>query len=98
MFNKHLNSRVASFTIIGASSDLVRRPIDERIDLWPAATEGPLKVSILSGQSNMQGYAALRTLEHLIHNEETVPKLELGNQDFLPTQNNAVVSWEACNP
>jgi hypothetical protein len=45
-------------------------------DPWPAATEGPLKVFILSGQSNMQGHAALRTLEHLIYNEETAEQYQ----------------------
>ena len=29
------------------------------------ATQGPVKVYILAGQSNMQGHAALRTLEYL---------------------------------
>jgi alpha-galactosidase len=38
---------------------------------WPMAKEGPVKVFILAGQSNMQGHAALRTLEYLIYNEET---------------------------
>jgi alpha-galactosidase len=40
-------------------------------DPWPMAKEGPVKVFILAGQSNMQGHAALRTLEYLIYNEET---------------------------
>ena len=40
-------------------------------DPWPAARQGPVKVFILAGQSNMQGHAALRTLEYLIYNEET---------------------------
>ena len=40
-------------------------------DPWPMATEGPVKVFILAGQSNMQGHAALRTLEYLVYNEET---------------------------
>ena len=39
-------------------------------DPWPMAKEGPVKVFILAGQSNMQGHAALRTLEYLIYNEE----------------------------
>ena len=38
--------------------------------------KGPLKVFILSGQSNMQGHAALRTLEYLIYNEETATQYE----------------------
>lgn len=40
-------------------------------DPWPMAKKGPVKVFILAGQSNMQGHAALRTLEYLIYNEET---------------------------
>ena len=36
-------------------------------DPWAMARQGPLKVFILAGQSNMQGHAALRTLEYLIH-------------------------------
>src|SRR6478735_1420152 len=35
-------------------------------DPWPAAKEGPIKVFILAGQSNMQGQASLRNLEYLI--------------------------------
>ena len=45
-------------------------------DPWPAVTEGPIKVFILAGQSNMQGHASLRTLEHLIYNEETAADYE----------------------
>ncbi len=45
-------------------------------DPWPAAQAGPLKVFILAGQSNMQGHAALRTLEYLIYNEETARQYE----------------------
>jgi hypothetical protein len=37
---------------------------------------GPVKVFILAGQSNMQGHAALRTLEYLIYNEETAEEYE----------------------
>ncbi len=37
-------------------------------DPWPAAKQGLVKVFILAGQSNMQGHAALRTLEYLIYN------------------------------
>jgi len=43
---------------------------------WPAAKEGPVKVFILAGQSNMQGHASLRTLEYLIYNEETAAEYE----------------------
>jgi len=45
-------------------------------DPWPASTEGPVKVFILAGQSNMQGHAALRTLEYLIYNEETAAEYQ----------------------
>jgi len=45
-------------------------------DPWPAAEEGPVKVFILAGQSNMQGHAALRTLEYLIYNAETAAEYE----------------------
>lgn len=40
-------------------------------DPWPEHKEGPVKVFILAGQSNMQGHASLRTLEYLVYNEET---------------------------
>ena len=45
-------------------------------DPWPAPKEGPVKVFILAGQSNMQGHAALRTLEYLIYNEETAAEYQ----------------------
>ncbi len=45
-------------------------------DPWPVVKEGPVKVFILAGQSNMQGHAALRTLEYLIYNEETAKQYE----------------------
>ncbi len=45
-------------------------------DPWPMVKEGPVKVFILAGQSNMQGHAALRTLEYLIYNEETAKEYE----------------------
>ena len=45
-------------------------------DPWPAPKEGPVKVFILAGQSNMQGHAALRTLEYLIYNEETATEYQ----------------------
>ena len=45
-------------------------------DPWPVVKEGPVKVFILAGQSNMQGHAALRTLEYLIYNEETAAEYE----------------------
>ncbi len=40
-------------------------------DPWPMHEQGPVKVYILCGQSNMQGHASLRTLEYLIYNQET---------------------------
>lgn len=45
-------------------------------DPWPMAKEGPVKVFILAGQSNMQGHASLRTLEYLIYNEETAAEYQ----------------------
>ena len=45
-------------------------------DPWPMAEEGPVKVFILAGQSNMQGHAALRTLEYLIYNEGTAAEYQ----------------------
>lgn len=44
-------------------------------DPWPQE-KGPLQVYILCGQSNMQGHAALRTLEYLIYNKETAVEYE----------------------
>lgn len=52
-----------------ASSQTPKSAFDR--DPWPEAKEGPVKVFILAGQSNMQGHASLRTLEYLIYNEET---------------------------
>lgn len=45
-------------------------------DPWPTAKDGPVKVFILAGQSNMEGYAALRTLEYLIYNGETAKEYQ----------------------
>jgi len=45
-------------------------------DPWPMAKEGPLKIFILAGQSNMQGHASLRTLENLIYNSQTAAEYE----------------------
>jgi carbohydrate esterase-like sialic acid-specific acetylesterase len=45
-------------------------------DPWPVAKEGSVKVFILAGQSNMQGHAALRTLEYLIYNKETAAEYQ----------------------
>ena len=45
----------------------------------------PLKVFILAGQSNMQGHAHVRTLEHLAMNPETRPMLAaIQNADGTP--------------
>lgn len=40
-----------------------------------AAVERPLKVFVLAGQSNMEGHAHVRTLDHLAMNPETMPML-----------------------
>lgn len=45
-------------------------------DPWPVVKEGPIRVFILAGQSNMQGHASLRTLEYLIYNEETAGEFQ----------------------
>jgi alpha-galactosidase len=45
-------------------------------DPWPMVKEGPVQVFVLAGQSNMQGHAALRTLEYLIYNEETAAEYQ----------------------
>ena len=45
-------------------------------DPWPAAEQGPVKIFVLAGQSNMQGHAALRTLEYLIYNQETAAEYQ----------------------
>lgn len=45
----------------------------------------PLKVFILAGQSNMEGHAHVRTLEHLAMNDETKPMLtDIQNSDRTP--------------
>jgi len=41
----------------------------------PVRSDQPLKVFILAGQSNMQGHAHVRTLQHLAMHEETKPML-----------------------
>ena len=64
---------VGTVTTIGAAN--VPKSAFER-DPWPAVKTGPVKVFILAGQSNMQGHAALRTLEYLIYNEETAPEYQ----------------------
>jgi len=38
--------------------------------------KGPVKVFILAGQSNMQGHAALRTLEYLVYHPDTAKDYE----------------------
>lgn len=42
-------------------------------DPWPEQKNGPVKVFILAGQSNMQGHGSLRSLEWMIYNPETAP-------------------------
>ena len=61
---------VVSVVLAGVGSAQVPESAFNK-DHWPAAKEGRVKVFILAGQSNMQGHAALRTLEYLIYNEET---------------------------
>jgi alpha-galactosidase len=51
----------------------------------PSAATRPLKVFILAGQSNMEGHAHVRTLEHLGMNEETKEMLAaIQNTDGTP--------------
>ena len=64
---------ICAFTGIG-SANVPESAFEQ--DPWPMAKEGPVKVFILAGQSNMQGHAALRTLEYLIYNEETAPEYQ----------------------
>ena len=45
-------------------------------DPWPVVKTGLVKVFLLAGQSNMQGQAALRTLEYLIYNAESAAEYE----------------------
>jgi alpha-galactosidase len=48
-------------------------------------SDEPLKVFILAGQSNMQGHAHVRTLQHLAMHEETKPMLAaIQNPDGTP--------------
>lgn len=50
-----------------------------------AANKTPLKVYILAGQSNMQGHAQVRTLEHLSMDPKTAPVFEeISNEDGSP--------------
>ncbi len=66
-------------TLIGVLASLASANVVESAfnqDPWPAAQEGPVKVFILAGQSNMQGHAALRTLEYLIYNAETAAEYQ----------------------
>lgn len=66
---------VLLFIFVGVGLANVPESAFER-DPWPAVKEGPVKVFILAGQSNMQGHAALRTLEYLIYNEETAAEYQ----------------------
>ena len=55
---------------------------------WQAtalAAQGPLKVFVLVGQSNMQGHAHVRTFEHIGMDPETAPLLQsIQGEDGLP--------------
>ena len=55
---------------------------------WQAtalAAQGPLKVFVLVGQSNMQGHAHVRTFEHIGIDPETAPLLQsIQGEDGLP--------------
>lgn len=67
-------STIALWTIVGLISTVVSAQVPQsafEADPWPMAKQGPVKVFILAGQSNMQGHAALRTLEYLVYNKET---------------------------
>ena len=68
-------------------------------DPWPAAKEGPVKVFVLAGQSNMQGHAELRTLEYLIYNEETAAEYQQWkDREGGWTQRNDVWVWTTDGP
>jgi alpha-galactosidase len=63
------------------------------------AKEGPVKVFILAGQSNMQGHAVLRTLEYLIYNEETAAEYEQWkDRDGRWTERRDVWVWTTDGP
>jgi len=67
---------------VEVSDPAVAKPADA-----PAKAEGPgpLKVYILVGQSNMQGHAHVRTLDHIGMAPETAPMLkEMRNADGTP--------------
>ena len=50
-----------------------------------AADKKPLKVSILVGQSNMQGHASIKTFDHMGMDPKTAPLLgEMQHQDGTP--------------
>ena len=67
----------AAITFLAGGSSIAQSPESAfNKDPWPAVAEGPIKVFILAGQSNMQGHASLSTLEHLIYNEETAADYE----------------------
>ena len=66
---------IAALPLASISSAQVPESAFEK-DPWPTVKEGPIKVFILAGQSNMQGHAALRTLEYLIYNEETAQEYQ----------------------
>ncbi len=62
------------FPVVSILANVPESAFDK--DPWPAPKEGPVKVFILAGQSNMQGHAALRTLEYLVYNEETAAEYQ----------------------
>ena len=62
-------SLLFSFSLVSGFLDAQESAFDK--DPWPEVKDGPVKVFILAGQSNMQGQASLRTLEYLIYNKET---------------------------
>ncbi len=62
------------FILIALGADIACAQVPESAfdqNPWPQANQGPLQVYILAGQSNMQGHAALRTLEYLIYQQQS---------------------------
>ncbi len=76
---------VTAFVVSGLFAGVGSAQVPESAfnkDPWPAAKEGPVKVFVLAGQSNMQGHAALRTLEYLVYNEETAAEYQQWKEAF----------------
>ena len=68
---------LVAFSLIPSDASIAQGPTSAfNRDPWPESQEGPVKVFVLAGQSNMQGHAALRTLEYLIYNEETAAEYQ----------------------